>query len=272
MSMKRFSTLFIAVLAFSITAIGQYTPLPPLDEVKYQHFVTSLRTEADNQGLFELWEVADNMTYNEARYFLAYPHEFVKKLKEKGGSAEEKTIDPVRLGIIIAVLMNHLTNLGDWESSPKIGYALGMYAMFTLGNVYFLTELLYTYRSAGEKSSSYSHTISLSYITVFATMMYAIQMQTIRWLIGAGPVFGFGIGGKEKNESGSSGSESDAVWGDDGFSRFQAGLTLATGFMFARGMMVYLTYSLFFTRLYSNDSDVRMNMFRLALGIPLNKG
>lgn len=269
--MKTFSALVIALMAFSFSSMGQYTPLPKLDEEKYQNLVASLRTEADHQSLFELREIADNMTYNEARCFLAYPHEFVTKLKNKTKAPEEKTIDPVRLGIIIAILMNHLTNLGDWESSPKIGYALGMYAMFTLGNLYFLTELLYTYRSAGEKLDDYSHTISLSYITLFTTMMYAIQMQTMKWLIGAGPVFGFGIGGKEKNESGSSSSESDAVWGDDGFRRFQAGLTLATGLMFARGMMIYLTYSLFFTRLYSGDSDVRMNMFRLALGIPLNR-
>ncbi len=94
-------------------------------------------------------------------------------------------------------------------------------------------------------------------------------MNNCRWLVGAGPVFGFGIAGKQKYDTGSISGENELEFGDNGLQRFQAGLTLMTGFMLKNSMLIYLTYSLFFTDLFSNG-DIRMNMFRLVLGIPLN--
>lgn len=272
--MKLLSVFVIIALAFCFSAGAQYTPLPQLDETKYENFVAALRIEAEKQDMPELKEVAEKMTYDEARRFMANPQVFADKLKqETKGPEAENDINNVRLGLIVCLLLNHFTNLSDdWKSSPRIGYALGLYAMFTLGSIYVLTELLYTYRVAGEKLSSlnYSQVLRLSFITLFATLVYAIQLENIRWLIGIGPVFAVGIGGKEVFKDDDTSIENDVEWGDGGLRRFQAGLTVMTGIMLSRGILLYLSYSLFFTKLFDGDSDYRMNMFRFAFAFPLN--
>ncbi len=273
--MKSLSVLLAGLLMFAFSAMGQYTPLPALDEAKYERFVAALRLEADQQNLPELREIADEMDYQEARRFLANPQVFADKLKNKTNQHADRAISAVRLGLIVAILLNHFTNLDeDWESSPRVGYALGLYAMFALGNLYFLTELLYTYRSAGEELAAldYKQYINLSFITLYTALLYAIQLEAIKWFIGAGPLLSIGISGKEKFEDGNNSFENDVEWGDGGIRRFQAGISLVTGFLLSRGMMLYLSYSFYFTKLFDGNSDYRMNMLKLAWGIPLNNG
>ncbi|MCB9055635.1 MAG: PorT family protein [Chitinophagales bacterium] len=266
--------LLAGLMAISATVFSQYTPLPGLDKEGYDNFVAGLKVEADKQDLPELKEIAENMTYDKARRFLANPQVFTEKLRKKAKEDGDQKIEAVRIGLIVSILLNHFTNLGSsWNSSPRLGFALGMYAMFTFGNLYFLGELLFAYRSAGEKYSAISHILTISYITLFANLVYAIQMQNMKWLIGIGPVFALGIFGKEKYKDGSMTDEQDVEWGSGGLRRFQVGINILTGFMFARGMLVYLSYTPFISKLFdSAASDIRMNMFKLFLGFPLNNG
>lgn len=268
--MKPKLLLLLTAMLFVFAGICQYTPLPKLDEAEYNNFITALRVQAVQQDLPELNVIADKMTYEEARRFLANPHVFAEKLEEEQKKQADNVMDAVRIGIIVSVLFNHLTNLGDGvDSSPKFGYAFGLYALFALGTVYLIPELLFTFRAAGEKTSLSKNTLRISYITLFTTLVYSVAMNTCRWLIGAGPVFAFGVAGKQKYESGGTSGELELEFGDNGLRRFQAGLTLMTGFILRNRMLVYLGYSLFFTDLFSNG-DVGMNMFRFGLGIPLN--
>lgn len=267
------SLLLAGFMAIATAGFSQYTPLPNLDKEGYNNFVTGLKAEADKQNLPELKEIAENMSYDEARRFLANPQVFTDNLRKKSQEDGDQKIEAVRLGIIVSILLSHFTNLGNsWKSSPRLGFALGMYAMFTLGNIYFLGELLFAYRAAGETYSGINHILTISYITLFTTLVYAIQLQKMKWLIGAGPVFAMGIFGNEKYKDGGSTNEQDVEWGSGGLRRFQVGISILTGFMFARGMIIYLSYTPFLSKLFDSNSDIGMNMFKLAWGIPINNG
>jgi hypothetical protein len=269
--MKFKITFLAAAILFASVGICQYTPLPKLDETEYNKFIATLRVQAEQQDLPELNAIADKMTYDEARRFIANPQVFAEKLKEEQPKEGATILDAMKIGIIVNLLFNHLTGLPDgYKSNPKIGYAFGLYALFTLGTVYLMSELLFSYQVAGsEIENQPTNTIyKISYLTLFATMVYAIQMQKCRWLLGAGPVFAFGLSGKEKWKDYSNSGENELNF-DNQLTRFQAGLTLMTGFMLSNGMLLYLSYCYLFTDVFQSG-DVGMNLFRLGFGIPLN--
>jgi hypothetical protein len=252
---------------FCVTVMsGQYTSLPKLDEAEYNKFITSLRIHAVEQNLPELNVIADKMTYDEARRFMANPHVFTEKMKEDyaqvpGGSA----IDAVKVGVILSILFSHFTGVPDGVNAKiRIGFAFGLYAMYTLGTVYLLSELMFTYMSASMEIGSYTTILKLSYISLLSTLVYGIVMQDIKFLVGAGLVLSFGIAGKEKFND----SSYDLEFGSDGLKRFRAGLVLTTGVMLASGFLASLQYCLFFGDLFAQGSNLGMNTLMLKFGIP----
>ena len=207
------------------------------------------------------------MSYDEARRFIANPHSFVEKLKNVIKPVGQVSLDGVRVGIIVNLLLNYLAGLtGDYKSVAQFGYALGLYAMFVLGSVYLMPELLYMYRPAGEELGGYKHILKVTYLTLFLNVMYMTQGQVIRWMFGGGPAFGFGLSGKDKTTSGGNTSQGSLDFGENGLRRFQAGLNLKAGMFIRNTWVIYIAYTFYFTKLFAGSSDIAMHSFQLGLG------
>ncbi|MBI1342709.1 MAG: outer membrane beta-barrel protein [Terrimonas sp.] len=259
-------SICLSVCSFSY---GQYTPLPPLDHTEYEQFVNTLRTTALEQDMPELIPIADNMTYDEARRFMANPHVFADELKSMKKKEGDPAMDAIRIGIIVNFLMNHFTGLGSaYKSNPGIGFALGLYALYTFSTVYIITEIVFALRAAGEKYNSgsynYTNTYRLGYAMLFSSILYAIELQKVKLLLGGGPVLGLALLGKQIYKENGQTDKSDIQFGGDYWKRFAAGIGLTVGIMNSGGMFFFLSYTLFLTKLYQN-SDIRMNMFRLGM-------
>lgn len=265
--MKPKSILLAAMMIFTFSASGQYTPLPSLDQADYEKFVLVLKQKAGELALPEVEAIADNMSYEEARRFIANPHVFAEKLKNVIKPEGQASLDGVRVGIIVNFLMNYLSGLTDgYKSAAQFGYALGLYAMFVLGSVYLMPELLYMYRPAGEKYGGYSERIfRITYLTLFLNAMYMTQGQVIRWMFGGGPAFGLGLSGKQKTAGGNTSLE----FGDGGLRRFQAGFNLKAGMFIKNTWMIYIAYTYYFTKLSGGNSDIAMHSFHLGLAYTL---
>lgn len=263
------SKLLLLALTIVVTccAWGQYTPLPPLSETGYESFVSALKEKAKELDLPELETIANSMSYNEARRFLANPHVFAERLKNEVKPDPNSALDPVRIGIIVNLLISHLGGLtGDYKSAAKLGYSLGLYAMFVFGTIYFMPELLFMYRPAGEKIGDYHHILKITYLSLFLNFMYVMQGQTFRWMFGLGPAFSYGLSGKEKTTMGNNTDESSLEFGEDGLRRFQAGLNFQAGVLIRNAWLIYIGYTWYFTKLFSGNSDIIMNSFRLGFG------
>ncbi len=274
--MKKVTLFFSLMLAMCIAGTSQYTPLPALDENLYAKFIERLRTEARQQDIPELNTMADNMSYDEARRFLANPHVYLKKLKGDQTSQEDKPAMNKRVfGIIAAVLWNSLTGLDNYSSGQaKIGYALGLYSLCALGKAYFLAEFLYQYSIFGEESSDtqygWTQTYKINYLTLFTAYLYAIQMQSMKLLLGGGLTLGYALSGKETYKDSNGEDTNNMGFGSDDWLRFYAGFNIVAGILTKNMIMIYLAYTLPFTKLHG-DWDAKMSLFKLALGIPLSK-
>jgi hypothetical protein len=263
-----FSILF---LCFS-SAFSQYTPLPALDENEYSNFIAQLRSQAKLQDLPELNTLADNMSYNEARRFMANPYLFKEDLKDQPEDGKPQ-ISKRAFGIVVALLYSSLTgNSSDYNKS-RIGFAFGLYTMYALGQVYFLGELLYQQNQLREEGSWGWETYTVNSILLYTAFLYALEANTVKILLGGGLTIGTILSGKDKWDYGGTDTGNEKFeFASDSWKRFYAGLNIVAGIMTQSMMMIYISYTIPFTKLHGDvDWHPAMSFFKLAVLFTLFK-
>lgn len=274
--MRKLFIFFSSLFALCFCGSAQYTPLPALDEVQYAKFVGQLRSEATIQNIPELSTIADNMSYDEARRFLAHPYVFMDKLKREETPKEDKPVMNSRtFGIVMAVMLNSLTGLeGYSKNQSKIGFSLGAYGLFALTKVYILTELLYEFKSFAEKSppgsGSWSEIYKTHNITLFTAFLYAIEMQTMKLLVGLGPNLGYMMSGTDTFKTDGDEDKDKFEFGSDDWKHPYFGINFVAGLLLANNFMIYLNYTLPLSKLHG-DWDAKLSHLRIACNIPLSK-
>jgi hypothetical protein len=263
--------LLLSIFFFAGMAQAQYAPLPPLDKKKFDGFVSYLKEASVEHQLPELANLADSMNYEDARQFMLTPEACIQKLRAV--AVEKKEVaDPTRLGLVINLLADYLSNLGDngWETEFKIGYAIGVYAMFRVGEVYLMPELLYMHRVGKLEYDQYSNSvIQLNYITLVTTLLYAFNTGQPRWYIGLGPIVSVGLSGKEELTNNGQTRKFDLEFDDNGIERWSWGIGFRAGLIFRNSMMTYLGYNLMLSKVYVN-SKWRMQTVVMGLAIPFS--
>lgn len=270
--MKSKFVFFAICLLFSSYSFGQYTPLPQLDKSDYNQFVETLRTQAVEQDMPELVEVADKMTYDEARRFMANPYVFAEKLKNEVKPDGTRKIDEFRVGLIVNLLFNLFSGYGDsWNNLTRMSFALGLYAMYSLGSIYIMSEFLYMYRIGGQEygqgTNVFKQLYKISYLTLFVTVLYAVQLESMQLFLGLGPLLAFAISGKVHETDNGVTTKEDLEIGENGLSGIQTGLNFYVGLAISKAVMIYAAYNMFFHYLFKNGPDFRMNMFRIGVAI-----
>ena len=270
--MKSGFLLLVSILFFQLASKGQYTPLPPMDKAAYENFIQYLKNTAEEQDIPELATLADSMNYEEARRFLQAPQSFESRLKEKPQAEEKPKPNLPKLGIVMNLLLDYLSNLGGSgrETDIKAGYAFGLYAMFRLGEIYIMPELLYMHRVGKLNYDQYSNSvIKLNYLTLIATLLHVFNTGNPRWYLGLGPIFSLGLSGKEELTTNGQTNKFDLEFGDNGIRQFHSGIAFRAGLIFSNSMMSYVGYNLMFTKVYS-DSYWKMQSIVVGLTIPFS--
>ena len=262
--------LFVGLLlCISPRVNSQYTPLPPLDHKEYEQFVSMLKTQAIEQEIPELNTIAENMSYDEARRFLLNPHLFSEKLKQQQADTIKPTLPLSRMGIVVNFLLNYISNLDgtDYESPLQVGYAIGLYALFSLGKNFLLTELQFLHRTGKiEYDGTTDSVIKINYITLVTNFLYRVSSER-RIYIGIGPILAVGVSGKEKLTNNGSTNEFDREFGDDGLEQFQGGISFRIAGMLDNSMLIYLGYNLMLSEV-QDGSSWKLHSFLAGVTIP----
>ena len=270
--MKTGFLLLLSMLIFAGFTQAQYTPLPPLDRSRFEGFISYLRVTAVEKDLPELAVLADSMNYEDARQFMLTPDAFIQKLNSPAIDEKKSEADPTRIGLVINMLADYLSNLGSngWETDFKLGYAIGVYAMFRIGEVYLMPELLYMHRVGKLEYDQYSNSIiQLNYITLVTTLLYAFNTGQPRWYIGLGPIGAVGLSGKEELTTNGQTNKFDLEFDDNGIVRWSWGINFRAGLIFRNSMMTYVGYNLMLSKVYVS-SKWRMQTVVLGLAIPFS--
>lgn len=272
--MKKVILFFSVVLVFCFRASSQFTPLPSLDENQYNNFVEQLHAIAKEQNIPELDTMAVNMSYDEARRFLAHPYIFLSQLRSKtADKPDQPALGDRTFGVIVSVLLNNLASLGSYyDAQSKVGFALGAYALWALSKVYFMAQLYYQFSPFGEKSSDpgqdWTETYKTNYLTIFSALLYSIDMQNLKFLIGAGPTISYMFSGTDTYTDNNGTDKEKFQFGSNDWQHFYAGFNFILGVMTLNNLMIYAAYTLPFTKLHDNW-NAKLSIFRLAFAIPI---
>jgi hypothetical protein len=143
--------------------------------------------------------------------------------------------------------------------------------MYALGQIYFLGELLYQHNKLEEKGDWGWESYKLNTIMLYTAFLYAIELNTVKLLLGGGLSLGFIFSGVDSwNYSGTDTGKEDFEFASDSWKHFYAGLNLVAGIMTRSMILIYFSYTLPFTKLHG-DWDAKMSLFKLAFGIPFSK-
>ena len=172
-----------------------------------------------------------------------------------------------RIGIVLYLMMNGLSNTGDYPQDFKmaLGGGLGVYVMWSLANFILMPELAYLIRPFKAEYSGDTFKERYSFLSLAFTAMYVARLQAINLLFGLSPNLGFALSGKYK--------EGDDDWedvdlDDEGFEKTQIGLGITAGVMLRNAMIIRLMYNLGLSKIY-DGADFKMYAIVLALHVPL---
>lgn len=165
---------------------------------------------------------------------------------------------------------------GDVESGQKsiVGINLGAYADYNLSDMFAVEAGLQFEQKGGkqennddgEKSTEQSK-VNYFTVPVNARINLALGDNTLYFL--AGPTFGIGISGKEKDECDGESEESTIRFGsgeDDDITRMNVGFLIGAGYELSNNIGVRLTYDIGLSNL-SGDSKSKCKTGVLGIAV-----
>jgi hypothetical protein len=261
--------LLVAMLLLPVITIGQVFKAPEFS--RHTDMVLLAKQIEKHSPLVKSLMASDairtDMTADEARAIIneklnELNNEDLKKVYSKLDN-EQAT----RVGIVLYLMMNSLSNKDDYPGDLKsaFGGGLGIYVMWTLANFILMPELAYMIRPLKAEFGGDTYRERYSYLTLAFTAMYVARLQAMSLLFGLSPNLGFAINGKYK--------DGDADWEDidldeDGFNKTNIGLGITAGIMLQNAMIIRLMYNLGLSKLF-DQADFKMNAFVLAFHMPL---
>ena len=261
--------LLVAMLLLPVITMGQVFKTPEFS--RYTDMVLLAKQIEKHSPLVKSLMASDafrtDMTAEEARAIIN------EKLNELNNDDLKKVYakldneQATRVGIVLYLMMNGLTNTddlgGDYKSA--FGGGLGVYVMWTLANFILMPELAYMLRPFKAEFGSDTYKERYSFLTLAFTAMYVARLQAINLLFGLSPNLGFALGGKYKQGDG---DWEDIDLEDEGFEKTQIGLGITAGVMLQNAMIIRLMYNLGLSKLY-DGADFKMYAIALALHVPL---
>jgi hypothetical protein len=181
---------------------------------------------------------------------------------------------------------------GSYTKSPRLGAGVGVVAEIALANSLSLRPSLnflqkgvkLKAKGTTEFGGTYSgeNTTTLSYIELPVTLAYNVRLTKGNLYFGAGPSFGYGVGGKVKSsfttnipgfpqqaQSESVSAFKKEADGGAGFKRFDVSANIIAGFQFDNGFFVNAGSLLGFSNLSEGDSKYKNTGFQLTAGFLL---
>jgi len=162
----------------------------------------------------------------------------------------------------------------EQESDSKIGLTAGIRADVPLSeNFRFRPGLNFVQKGAKDKidvlGTEIKTTYTLNYLELPLNFVYNADAGKGKFFVGAGPVFGFGLSGKFKYESGGDEQSEDINFGDgeDEVKSFEFAGNVLAGYECASGLYFQANYNPGFSNLSnSTDSELKTTYFGLRIG------
>ena len=162
----------------------------------------------------------------------------------------------------------------EQELDSKIGITAGIRADVALSeNFRFRPGLNFVQKGGKEEfdflGTQIKSTITLNYLELPLNFVYNAPAGNGKFFFGAGPVFGFGISGKNKVESGGEEQSEDVNFGDaeDEVKSFEFAGNVLAGYECASGLYFQANYNPGFSNLSNApDSELKTTYFGLRIG------
>lgn len=267
--MKLTRCLLFAGLFMPVVLFAQNFHLPSANqESDFAFFVKTLEKKSPLlQKMAASATATKNMSPAEAREIVE------KKLQELDDKELDKTYaklsndQMVRIGFVLYLLMNGLTNTSDnatYDYKSKFGGGIGVFLMYTLSQLILMPELAVMWRGYGEEYNNVEYKARFTYLSLAVTVLYVIQATAVNFVVGLCPNLAYALGGKVKY----SGHSQDIDFGDNGANRMNFGIGVTAGIMLKNAMMLRLIYNFGLSKLYDND-DAKTYFFGLMLSVPV---
>lgn len=228
----------------------------------YQHSILLQTIEASIDKTVEL-------NSDEARKLVE------EKLKELNNPALNEYFakispnDVIRIGILLHLIMGGISGLPDsYSSQLSFGAGFGAFLMYTIANFIIMPELYFMSLGAGEKYSGGGDKVTRRFaqLALSVALLYVIQAEQIKILLGISPQLHYSLSGKIKEEG--EPDEDIEFDGEYAAKRIQAFLGLNAGVMLQNGLMIRLVYALGLSKIYK-QSDPKLFYMGLILSMPL---
>jgi hypothetical protein len=162
----------------------------------------------------------------------------------------------------------------EQELDSKIGITAGIRADVPLSENFRFRPGLNFVQKGGKQEFDFlgtqiKSTLTLNYLELPLNFVYNAPAGNGKFFIGAGPVFGFGISGKNKVESGGEEQTEDINFGDaeDEVKSFEFAGNVLAGYECASGLYFQANYNPGFSNLSNApDSELKTTYFGLRIG------
>lgn len=179
----------------------------------------------------------------------------------------------INAGVVLANLKGEEAG-EEQELDSKIGLTAGIRADVPLSeNFRFRPGLNFVQKGGKEEfdflGTQIKSTITLNYLELPLNFVYNADAGKGKFFIGAGPVFGFGLSGKTKFESGGDESTEDINFGDgeEEVKSFEFAGNVLAGYECASGLYFQANYNPGFSNLSnSSDSELKTTYFGFRVG------
>ena len=161
------------------------------------------------------------------------------------------------------------------KSDTKVGFTIGVTSEWPLGSsINFAPALNFTQKGGVEKDdfegSEEKFTATFNYLELPLNFVYHTAGTGGSFFVGAGPVLGWGLGGKSKSSTNSAEDE-DIHFGnndDDDLKAFELSANILAGYRFDNGFFVSANYNPGISDLSPEGSDGKFhnNGFAIRLG------
>lgn len=194
-------------------------------------------------------------------------------------AAKAQTTFGVRAGVNFQNINGEDITGDDLEYKLKTGFHIGVNAEMPIAPEFYIQPGLLFSAKGADFDDGDDTKLNISYLEVPINFLYKPELGNGKLLLGVGPYFGFGVGGKLKSDNGDSDIEFsnkvDAGSDPDKFHlrRFDAGGNLLFGYEFSNKFSVQLNAQLGMINispdiegLPDNDSKAKNTGFGISVG------
>jgi hypothetical protein len=224
--------LFFAGFLFQNDCLGQMNALPPLPELIKMHDEEMARQKRAEERSKKMWDdvmkkdFLDNITTDGSWD--------VVKMKEGGYSAARYNgKSGLNVSIFTAEAIAFYLNTSDVDiegyDNKKLAYG---------GSLVIAEGLQFIQKGAKDQGDNGKTTLNYLELLGDAVYQYNLENYAGSLFAGAGPYFGYGLGGKFSG----AGISAPAFGGNGGYKRFDFGLQVMAGYAFPTGVNIRLGY------------------------------